>query len=510
MRPDGPITRFKERWQALDQNRKIIAVLITLGLVVSLFFLIRLAFQPSYANLFTGLEPKDAGTIAEKLKAMNVPYKLTEQGKTIQVPESKVYEVRNELASSGVLADSGIGFELFDESKFGQTDFEQQVGYQRALQEELRRTLIQLEGVDQARVHLVLPQKSVFVTSDEGTASASVALRLKPGATLKPAQVQGICDLLVGSVEGLKPENVHIIDTAGNTLSDSLKSTDPDIAATRLALEQYNAQREYEKELEKRVRQMLFKIVGDNQAVVMVTADLDFSQTQTTSNTYSNPDDLIISEHNIRESGTGTGYGGIPGTGSNVTTMPTAGIGTSSYEREESTINYQVNAQQQTVIEPPGRIRRLSASVVINDTGMPVDVQEVRNIVGAAIGYEMERGDQINVTDMAFDNSYQQRVEEEMARLDAMAQARERERLYMLAAAAGVLLLGLLLVVLLRRRRSRVEEEVVVDEFVPVKAMELEPEPEQIEEDDKKQKLRELGKESVDEIAEILKAWIRN
>jgi flagellar M-ring protein FliF len=245
LRPDGPITRFKERWQALDQNRKIIAVMITLGLVVSLFFLIRLAFQPSYANLFTGLEPKDAGTIAEKLKAMNVPYKLTEQGKTIQVPESKVYEVRNELASSGVLADSGIGFELFDESKFGQTDFEQQVGYQRALQEELRRTLIQLEGVDQARVHLVLPQKSVFVTSDEGTASASVALRLKPGATLKPAQVQGICDLLVGSVEGLKPENVHIIDTAGNTLSDSLKSTDPDIAATRLALEQYNAQREY-------------------------------------------------------------------------------------------------------------------------------------------------------------------------------------------------------------------------------------------------------------------------
>jgi len=509
LRPDGLIAKFKERWQALDQKRKIMAVLITLGMVVSLFLLIRLAVQPKYANLFTGLEPKDAGIIVEKLKSMNVPYRLTDEGKTVQVPESQVYEIRNELASSGVLAGGGIGFELFDESKFGQTDFEQQVGYQRALQEELRRTLVQLEGVEQARVHLVLPQKSVFVNSDQGTASASVALKLKPGAMLKPEQVQGICDLLVGSVEGLKPENVHIIDTAGNVLSDNLKLSDPNVAASKVALEQYNAQREYEKELEKRIRQMLFQIIGENQAVVMVTADLDFSQRETTSNTYSNPDNLRISEHTIRESGTGSGYGGIAGTGSNVTTMPTAEMGTSSYQSEESTINYQVNSQQQTVVEAPGRIRRLSASVVINDAGMPVDTQEIRNIVAAAIGYDMERGDQINVTNMAFDNSYQQKIEEEMARLDEMAKAKERALIYGLAALAGVLFI-LLLVFLVRRRRSRMEEEeVLVDEFVPIKAMELEPTPEQIEED-KKKKLRELAKENIDEIAEIIKTWIRS
>lgn len=441
---------------------------------------------------------------------MKIPYQLTDQGKTIKVPESQVYETRNQLASSGALNGSGIGFELFDQSKFGQTDFEQQVGYQRALQEELRRTVVQLDGVEQARVHLVLPEKSVFI-SDQGTSSASVTLKLKPGARLKPEQIQGVCDLFVGSVEGLQPENVHVIDTEGNVLSDNFQSSDPSVVATRATLDQKTAQREYEKELEKRVQQMLLQIIGPSNAVAMVTAELDFSQKQTTSTIASNPDNLKISEHNIKESGTGGGGGGAVGTDSNITTTPFAQTtGPSSYTKEDNTINYQVNTIQENAVNAPGSVQRLSASVVVNEAETPVDVQKIRDVVGAAIGYDPGRGDQINVTSMAFDNSYQKKIEDEMAQADAAAKG--KERLYTYALAGGVLLLVLLAALLLWRRRSaqRIidENEAVVEEFVPVKAMELDQEQES--KSDKQKQIRDLSKERPDEIAEIIKVWIRN
>jgi len=509
LNPGGLLVRAKERWQALNQTRKIIAVLAAAGVVVCLLFLGRMVFRPAYADLFTGLEPKDAGAVVEELKAMKVPYQIADQGQTIRVPEDQVYEIRNQLASSGVLSGGGIGFELFDQSKFGQTDFEQQVGYQRALEGELRRTLLHLEGVEQARVHLVLPQKSVFI-SEQGTPSASVVLKLKPGTKLKPEQVQGICDLFVGSVEGLIPENVHIIDTDGNVLSDNFKSSDPGIAAARVTKDQYNAQREYEKELEKRIQQMLTQIMGPNRAVVMVTAELDFNQKQTTSTIYSNPDNVKISEQTITESGTNDGIGGAVGTDSNIITTPVAQVaGSSNYTREENTINYQVDTLQETVINAPGSIRRLSVSVVVNETGGPVNRQEIEALVGAAIGYDQNRGDQINVSSMAFDDSYQKEVEEEMARLDAAERAKERERLYAYALAGGVVLVLLTALLLWRRRGARRivnEDETVFEEFVPVKDMELEQEPG----DDKQKQIRKLSMERPDEVAEVLKLWLRD
>lgn len=509
MNPGTLTARFRERWQALNQTQKIISALVAAGILACLFYLGQVVTRPAYAPLFTGLEPRDAGAIVEKLKAMKIPYEIADQGKTIKVPEKQVYEARIQLASSGALGGGGMGFELFDQNKFGQTDFEQQVNYQRALQEELRRTVVQLEGVEQAWVHLVIPQKSVFI-SEQGTPTASVALKLKPSAGLKPEQVQGICDLLVGSVEGLKPENVHIIDTEGNVLSDNLNSSDPRVALTKASLEQQKAQREYEKELEKRVQQMLGRVLGQNQAVAMVTAELDFNQRQTTTNTSSNPDNLRISEHTVRETGTGTEGGGVPGTGSNVNTYPlTQGAGSSNYTREENTINYQVNTRQETVVSAPGSVRRLSAAVVVNEAAGPVDVQKVREVVAAAIGYDPGRGDQINVSSMAFDNSLQAKVEAEMAQ--AEAKAREKERIYTYALAGGGLLALVLVLaaLLIRRRRSakRVVEEEGEEELIPVRAVELEQE--QKPKDDKQQKIRDLAREKPEDVAEILKVWIK-
>lgn len=508
MSPGGLIARFRERWQNLNQTQKIISALVAAGVVVCLVYLGQVATRPAFAPLFSGLEPKDAGIIVEKLKTMKIPYQITDQGKTIKVPERQVYEARIQLASSGALGGGGMGFELFDQNKFGQTDFEQQVGYQRALQEELRRTVVQLDGVEQARVHLVIPQKSVFV-NDQGTPTASVALKLKPTARIKPEQVQGICDLFVGSVEGLKPENVHVIDTEGNVLSDNLKSSDPKILAARAAFDQQKAQRDYEKELEKRVQHMLARVMGQSNAVAMVTADLDFSQQQTTSTLASNPDDLKISEHTIKETGKGKETGGAPGTDSNITTTPFAqGTGSSDYSREENTTNYQVSTKQETVVKAPGGVRRLSASVVVNEGTVPVDVQKVRDVVAAAIGYDQSRGDQINVSGMAFDDSYQKKIDAEMAQ--AEAKARERDRLFTYTLAGGALLFVILtlFVILLRRRRSaqRVTED-EEEEFIAVKDIEAEREQEVRE--NKQNQIRDIAKEKPGEVAEILKVWIK-
>lgn len=510
----GSLAMVKDRWRALSRSQKIVSVLVAVGVLVCFIYLVLIATKPSYAPLLSGLDPKEAGVIAEKLKTLKIPYQLADQGQTIKVPESQVYEARIQLASSGVLGGDGKGFELFDQNKFGQSDFDQQVNYQRALQEELRRTIIHIEGVQDARVHLVLPQKSVFV-NDQGTPTASVALQMKPAATLKPEQVQGICDLFVGSVEGLKPENIHIIDNAGNVLSENLKlKNDPDVVLTKTTLEQQKLQRDYEKELEKRIQQMLARITGQNNSVAMVTADLDFNKQQVTNTTNANPDNVKVSEHTVKETGKGSATGGAVGTDSNITTTPFAqSVDSSNFSKEENTVNYQVSSKQETLVAAPGRVRRLSAAVVVKDNAdSPVDVQKIKDAVAAAIGYDQSRGDQISVTSMAFDDSLQKKLEAEAAQEKS---AKEKSRLYILAAIAGVLLLALLvlLVIYLMKRRHRAqmlieEEEEIEETFIPVGV--LEKEPEQEIRDDKQEQIRKMANERPGDIAEILKLWLRD
>ena len=514
MQPADLAAGFKDRWQKLNQTQKIAFVLLAAATLACLAWLGQLALKPSYAVLFSGLEPREAGAIVEKLKTMKIPYQLADEGRTVKVPKDKVYEARIQLASSGALAGGGMGFELFDQNKFGKTDFDQQVDYQRALQEELRRTIVQLEGVEQARVHLVLPQKSVFVGGSQSPPSASVALKLKPGTRLKPEQVQGVCDLLLGSVEGLKPENVHIIDTEGNVLSEGLKAFGGAAGAgVKLSLEQQKAQREYERELESRIKNMLAGILGPNQAVAMVTAELDFSQRQITTSTAANPDNVKVSEHTVTETGTGTGALGVPGTaGGNVTYPLEAGGGQSSYSRQENTVNYQVSTRQETVVQAPGTVKRLSAAVVVNEASGPVDVQRVREAVAAAIGFDPARGDQISVSGMAFDDSYQRKIQEEMAKAEERAKKKETYQSYALLGGAvlgALLLLALLLLARRRRAAERVEEEAVPGPaaYVPVRAVEAGAEipPEE----DRQKKVKDLARERPSDVAEIIKVWIK-
>nr|WP_315989974.1 flagellar basal-body MS-ring/collar protein FliF [Desulforamulus aquiferis] len=508
------LERLKQRWQETSQNRKILIILVSAVILAGAIYLGQVLTRTNYALLLGDLEPKDAGDIVAQLKSEKIPYQLVNQGTTIMVPKDQVDAVRIQLASDGLLTGVGHGFELFDRSKFGETDFEQQISYQRALQEELRRTITKVEGVSQARVHLVIPQKSVFL-SDEGTASASVVIKLKPNARLKPEQVKGLNDLIIGSVEGLKAENVHIIDTEGNVLNEFLK----DPAGSEIvgnfsssAVErQQQIRRSFEKELESRVQQMLTKVLGPNKAVAMVTADLDFNQQQT-SLTEVIPGE-IVSERSVNEEGSGSaGDGGVPGSDAQMPGQSIPGLvgnGESSYTKTDDIRNYQHGTRVQSVIQAPGQVLRLSTAVVLDESVKNLDKTQVEGIVAAAIGFNTERGDQITVSALTFDKSQLELAQE----IEQEANQYEIYKLYIIVGAIvlGLLLLLLFIIILIRRRRKKQSliTESVAEEVEKPQSETQTPKWELPPPVDKQKELKDIAQERPDDLASVLKVWLR-
>ncbi|MCL5935086.1 MAG: flagellar M-ring protein FliF, partial [Firmicutes bacterium] len=430
-------------------------------------------------------------------------------------PEKIVYDTRIKLASSGSLYSSGVGFELFDQKKFGITEFEQQVGYQRALQEELRRTIIQVEAVEQARVHLVLPKRSLFL-DEQSEPSASIALKLKPTSKITDENVRGIVELVAGSVEGLKPENIHIIDMQGNSLSDNLK-LDKSASLTKASTDRNDIRRAYEKELETRIQSMLRQILGSGMAVAMVTAELNFDQEQYKSTTYDKGQ--VLSEHNVNETGTGAGSaGGSPGTDSELPgkSIPAAGgSGGGSYAKQENTTNYQVPNKEETVVKAPGSPRRLSASVVLNGNYSEAQVKQIEGVVAAAIGYDTSRGDQIVVSSMTFDDSEKKEIGAELAKQKVKEEQQKQLITIGVAAIIGLVLLVLLARFVSRQLRSRAER------LAALRLQEEEARKRGLLEDNldedieipkiasTQDEVREIATDNPDGVAEILKLWIK-
>jgi len=252
--------------------------------------------RPDYRVLYSNLSEGDAAAVVSKLKEMKIPYRLEGAGHSILIPAGQVYETRLQLATSGLPQGGGIGFEIFDRTNIGMTDFVQHLNYQRALQGELSRTINQFSEVETSRVHLSLPRKSLFV-EDQKEARASVILKLKQGRSLGRSQVQGIVHLVASSAEGLNPTNITVVDTQGHLLSEPGDS-DP---MARLGQSQWEFKTNLEKTLEKRVQTMLEKAVGENRVIVRVSADLDFKQIEETEETFDPETPAVRSEQRSEE-----------------------------------------------------------------------------------------------------------------------------------------------------------------------------------------------------------------
>ena len=504
--------RVSDKWSSLTTAKRSAAVVIGLAVIFAATLLFRGVGQVQYAPLFTQLNPSDASAVVEKLKEAGVTYKLGDQGGSVLVPEQRVYELRLQMASEGILPTEGPGFELFDDNKLGMTDFERNLNFQRALQEELRRTISAMEEVEQVRVHLVLPERSVFI-EDQSDASASVVIKLKPLAKMTPEQVRSVMVLVAYSVENLKPENVQVIEMSGRILSDDIAVAGGQSAIAG-QLEQQEMKKQFEKNLEDRVEKMLQRIFGPGKAVAMVTADLDFDQRQITRTNYGK-DGTVKNEQLVKEETNSqtNSSGGVPGMDSNISTYPEIDTGNNNLNessKESTTRQYEIDQEEETVINAPGAVKRLSTAVTVDGPLTEPQVAQIKELVTAAIGYYPDRGDQVTVMSMAFDNTFMEQSQRAMAEQATQAAQQAKQRQYITIGLAAFALIILLIMVLTARRRKSGGLDATIEEVVPIEDLSTQPIETEAARKDKNQKvkIRRIVDEKPEDAVELVKTWL--
>ena len=397
--------QFLSYWKKQSSGKQITLVSLILAALVLAPVLVSWANAPTYAIAYSGLNEADAAQIVQKLDENNIPYQLKNSG-TIEVTSDQVYPVRLLMAREGLPQSSTVGYELFSgSSMLGMTEFSQQVNYQRAVEGELQRTIGSLDAVQAVRVHLVIPEKTLL-SSDQGLSTASVTLQVKPGHALDGDQVRSITHLVASSVEGLKPENVVVVDTEGNMLADG--TGEETVMDSSQKDEQRAAEQTYAMEVQRRVQDILDTILGPNRSVVQATVEMDWTQREITSNTYEPTAVAIRSSQTINESSTEGGTtGGVPGAASNLPTpvATTTGADGTSYQRSEETLNYEVSQVQSHEVIAPGKVSRLSVSVMVDGISDQAQIDVIRSAVEAAAGIDSTRGDQVVVESFDFDTT---------------------------------------------------------------------------------------------------------
>jgi len=414
-------SQFRDVIADMPASRRT-AVLIFMGLIISsMTALMMWARQPEFQVLFAGLSQADSASIVTRLREKKVPYELQSGGAAVLVPSEHVHEARLALAEEGIPSGGGIGFEIFDRSTLGVTDFVQRVNYQRALQGELARTIGQIRGVESARVHIVMPDRSLFA-EQQRKPSASVIVKLAGGAVLPAGQVKAIVHLVASAVEGMESKSVTVVDARGNILAGGR----PEAEDQQLTATQMEFKTQLERRLEGRVESMLAKVVGSGRAVARVDVDLNMRRVERTRELYDPEKQVVRSERRIKEASESgqAAAGGVPGVQSNVTASEQAspasqgagGRSTQKSNRVTETVNYEIDKTIERVVEPTGDVRRVSVAVMVDGTyttpaggGAPqfqprgqAELTNFTQLVSAAIGINQQRGDTVQVVSVPF------------------------------------------------------------------------------------------------------------
>ena len=413
------LIQIRNLLSSLNPAKKITLVSLVAGTIAGLIFLTTWTGKQDFHPLYTQLAPEDAGAILSQLKDKKVPYRISANGSSILIPAKHVYEVRMELAAQGLPQGNGVGFEVFDNTKLGMTEFVQNVNYQRALQGELSRTINRFAEVDSSRVHIVMPSNSLFIEEEEH-ATASVVLKLRPGKWLSTDQIQGIVHLVSSSVSRLKPENVTIVDNSGKLLAGLQDRA----GMSRLSSDQLDYRQKIEKSLETRVRTMLEKALGMDNAIVRVSCKLDFTRQEMTEERYYSDNRVVRSEQIFNETsgGSETMPVGAAGVQANINKKDASSTANnrSEFQKQDRTVNYEIGKMTSHTLQPVGKISRISVAVIVdgtyqqqkNDSGgverkyipRPLDeMQKLENIVKSAVNFDSQRGDKVDVVNIPFE-----------------------------------------------------------------------------------------------------------
>jgi flagellar M-ring protein FliF len=404
-------------YKGLSTGKRVALVLMVALVLGGLSLMVHLANRPDYRLLFSNLSPQDAGTVIDKLKEQRLPYKVEGKGGRILIPSEKVGEIRLQLASEGVPQGEGLGFEIFDDTSPWSTGFVQKLNYQRALQGELARTISSLAEVEHARVHIVMPRDSLFI-EEQNQATASVMLKMRPGRRLERSQITGIVHLVAGSVEGLTPENVTIVDTSGNMLSGPKN----DALSGGMDSNQLEIKKKMELGLQQRLQTMLDKALGKNRSVVQVSMAVNFRKVERTEEIYDADNIVVRSEQRSSEKSKrpfsirqedaeaslpdGAEAGG-------------ASIVDSNFQKKNETVNYEVGRVVNHIVEPVRRIERLYVAVLIDGNYEDIpgedepkyiprteeEIKTYESLIKKASGFNAERGDQIEIANVRFESN---------------------------------------------------------------------------------------------------------
>lgn len=422
---------LSQRLAGLDQAQRL-----RIGLGLALFIAIGIiglvmGRQAEWRVLYANLADKDGGAIVAQLTTMNIPYKHADGGGAILVPADKVYDTRLRLASQGLPKGAVAGFEMMDANRFGMTQFQERLAFQRGLEGELTRSIQALSSVQSARVHLALPNQNGFFREQQKP-SASVLISLNAGRTLDQAQLAGIIHLVSSSVPEMNASAVSVLDDSGKLLS-----TPPEGAVGGGDAQQLQYVQQLEQLYSRRILDILEPVVGRQNVKAQVTAELDFSQTESTSESHKpnqSPDSTVIRSQQVSESSNSAAGGppsGVPGATSNQPPGPSsapingtaqaltaaggAAAGANAGSRRESIINYEVDKTVRVVRGGTGIVKRISAAVVVNHqtttdakgktTTTPLTDQQIQNmtaLVRETIGFNKERGDSVNLMNAPF------------------------------------------------------------------------------------------------------------
>ena len=423
---------FGARLAALPVKSRISLGVGIAALIAVLAAITMWSSQGDYKVLYANLSDKDGGAIIAQLSQMNVPYRHSEGGSAILVPAAQVHDLRLKLASAGLPKGSVVGFELMDGARFGQTQFQERLTFQRGLEGELTRSITAMPSVQNARVHLALPNQNGFFREQQKP-SASVMLTLYPGRTLDRAQVAGIVHLVSSSVPEMNPKAVSVLDQTGTLLSGASDTS----SGAGLDAQQLQYVNQIEASYNKRIFDILEPVVGRDNLRAQVTAEVDFSQTESTSEEFkpnqgADAQATVRSMQNSEQTGSnGAGATGIPGATSNQPPVPATapvtgaaqplqtaqagGAGGQSSSSRNAVTNYEVDKTVKVTRNATGTVKRLNAAVVVNHrsvtdpkgktTVVPLSAEELEKLnvlVRESIGFKQDRGDSVKVINAPF------------------------------------------------------------------------------------------------------------
>ncbi|SFU30800.1 flagellar M-ring protein FliF [Clostridium sp. DSM 8431] len=508
---------FKKLWTKFKSfSRKIrIAIIVAIvAVLIALVTTIVLSTSKNYEVLFSNLDSTDANTIISKLSEEQISYKV--EGDSILVPSEDRDKLRLELSSD---LTGSTGYELMDNSKsLGMTDEEFSIMKIRMVQGELEKSIKSLDAVESARVHITEAENSVFVkNATEG--SAAVILKLKPGKTLTKEQVKSIVAMVSAATEDIPEQNVQVIDSNMNLLSDGLNLGDSGDGTVSSDSIQSNKQLETQSEEKyaNAIVSLLEPVVGKGKVSAVVNVDMDFDSKKTTTTTI-DPNKVIVSQQTSKEQSTSSD--GATDSGSTVdnnlsnTIIKDDGKVTSS--KEEQTTNYDSGKSESTIISSPGEIKRMTASIFIDDGALPADTRDqLEKSVASAIGIDTTRGDEISLVGMAFDTTASDEAKAQVDEFNAQIASQKRNKMIMWGAIAGVIVLAIVagIIIFARRRKEDDDEDeelensldVVIDDTTQYKPIELDIENPQTQIENE---IKNYAKEKPDQVADIVKSWL--